>query len=183
MSRCVRVFRAKGRAKGVYVTKGKGIHLSLELSADREIGCLAKKIIAEVDFSVPGGKALEIKRGNGEHIASTLAIAPGNNRGVQIDETFPVKIVMDSKADSIPDASYSPKGVGARSQMGYGSQIFEGMPLFLQRVCFRISPSQDLNLFGLYLKVLSLARRFNHGTGNHNGATGRQSQDLVRVIG
>ncbi|MNC66443.1 hypothetical protein D3C75_1168370 [compost metagenome] len=67
--------------------------------------------------------------------------------------------------------------------MSHFTQIFNTVAFCRHRVCIRIiNPAGNFDFGRLDFKALALTKRFNHFTGDNNGATGCQAQYIFIVI-
>ena len=82
---------------------------------------------------------------------------------MNINEITLLEILMDCVCDQGTYAEYSLEGVSARTQMCDGTQIFQGVAFFLQRV-IRSRRTLYSNLYSLDLKRLFCIRGSNQGT-------------------
>ena len=67
---------------------------------------------------------------------------------------------MDRGADGVADAGDRSEGVRPRTQVGDLSQELKAVPLFLERVGFRVGRSEDFQRAGGQLDALALAGAF-----------------------
>ena len=74
-----------------------------------------------------------------------------------------LEVLVDGICDQGTYTEYSLEGVGARTQMGDGTQIFQGVALFLQRIV-RSGRAFYRNLSGLNFEWLLCVRGSNQGT-------------------
>ena len=96
--------------------RGKGF--GRELARDRQIGLLAEEV--RPPALAPQGLA----RGQGghpEHLARALAVRPGEDGRVQVDEAPVVEEAVDGQGQFRADAEQGPVLVGAGPQVGDGS--------------------------------------------------------------
>ena len=82
---------------------------------------------------------------------------------MNVYEVTLLEVLVDGVCDQGTYAEYSLEGVGARTQMGDGTQVLQGVALFLQRVV-RSGRAFYSNLRSLDLKWLLCVRGSNQGT-------------------
>src|ERR1041385_1795056 len=91
MTRSIGIFGAKGWTKGVDVGKRAGKSFPFQLAADRQVSRLAKKVRLRLLVNVP------LEGRDAEHLACSLAIAGGDDRGVNVDKVTFLKELVDGK--------------------------------------------------------------------------------------
>ena len=150
----VGVFRAEGRTEGVNIAKCHCKVFGVELTGNCKVGAFSEEVLGEIDLSVLGlGEIFKVKSGHAEHLAGTLAVRPGDDGGVNINETLILEKLMNGGGGNTADAENGGKQVRARTQMGYRAQIFNAMALFLQRI-FGGGNALNRDLGGFQLKGL-----------------------------
>ena len=128
VSRGVRIFGAKGRAKRVDVGKGAGKRLALELAADGQISLSAKEIRLRffIDVTLEGRDP--------EHLTGALAIARGDDRRVHVNKIALLEKLMHGKSQAAAGSEHGPEQVRPRTQVSDRTQKLGRMALLLQRI-------------------------------------------------
>ena len=75
--------------------------------------------------------------GDAEHFAGTLAIAGGDDRGVDVDEIALLEEPVDGVGHAAADAEHRAVEVGARPEVGDAAQELGAVAFFLQRIVLR----------------------------------------------
>ena len=115
----VRILRAKGGAERIDLRQGAGVALHVELPGNCQPGLLTEKVLVVVRIPVEG-----IKGRNTKEFAGSFAIVGGDDRRVDPQETVPVKIAVNGLGDGVAHPGDGAECVGARAQMGDGTQVF-----------------------------------------------------------
>ena len=131
----VGVLRPEGGAEGVHVAEGHGEVLGVELAGDGEVGALAEEVLAVVHGAVVVlGQVLQVQGGHPEHLAGALAVAGGDDGGVDVDEAP----VLEEGVDGVGRHAAHPEGggeqVGAGPQVLDGAQVLHAVALLLEGV-------------------------------------------------
>ena len=101
---------------------------------------------------------------------------------LQIKKAFFLKEIVDRAADAIAHAGHGAERVRPRPQMGPLAQLFERMPLLLQRILLRIGPAMHDDLAGMHFGGLLLAAGGLHFAAHGDAATGRELLHFGLVI-
>ena len=149
-ARSVGVLGTEGGAEGVHVAKGHRKVLGIELAGDRKGRRHAKEVLAPVDIPLGKGAARSrgllgrherrVRRVNGghaEHLARTLAVARGDDGGVDIDKAALLEKRVDRGGRHATHAEDRAEEVRARTQVLLGAQELDGGALLLQRIVRR----------------------------------------------
>ena len=145
---------AEGRAEGVHVAEGERQRLGVELTGHGQGHGLAEEVLTVVDRAVlPAGRVGKVERRNLEHLARALAVAAGDQRGVDVDEAAVVEEAVNGLSRHRADAEGALEQVGARAQVRDGAQVLGRMALLLERVVDRAF-AQHAQRLGLQLERL-----------------------------
>ena len=110
MARSVAVLGTESGAEGIDLAKRGGAELTLQLAADSEGGELAKEVLLPVDGAVfLAGRVLGVESRDVEHLAGTLAVAGGDERRMEVEETALVEESVDGLLQHLP------RGIAERS--------------------------------------------------------------------
>jgi hypothetical protein len=101
---------------------------------------------------------------------------------VDVEEPLVLEEVVDRAANAVANPHDGAHGVGARAEVGPFAELFERVPLFLQRVLFGIGPAVDGHLRGVDLGGLLLAAGGFHFATNGDAAAGREMFDFGLVV-
>ena len=166
----VGILRAEGRSECINIAECLGIGLTVELTAYCQAGLFFEEILAVIHFSLRGSrKFFHIQSGDAEHFTGTFTVAACDQWGVHIDKTPLLEELMNGIRDHGAHTEHCLEGIGSRTQMGNGAQVFHGVALFLQRiVCSGIPFNSDL--LCLDLKRLLCLGCCNQGTFYDNGS-------------
>ena len=125
----------EGGAKGVDVTESHGIGFTVQLAGNRQIGGLAKEILAEVHLAILGfGNVVQVQGGHLEHFTGALTVGTGNEGRMDIDEIPLLEELVDGICSQGPYTKYSLEHIGTGTQMGHGAQKFHRVALFLHGI-------------------------------------------------
>ena len=177
----VRVLSTEGRSEGVDVAERLREGLAVELTGHREARLLVKEVLAEIHLSVLGLRNLvEWERRYLEHLAGTLRVGSGDDRGVHIYEATLLEELMDRKGHQGTDLKYGLKGVGSRTQMIDRTKVLERMTLLLQRIVRR-GRTLEHDLVGLHFECLLRIRRRHELTLYDDGRADTVLRHLLEV--
>src|SRR5207249_2954404 len=118
-----------------------------------------------------------------EHLAGALAVAAGDDRRVDVEESLLLEEIVDRPADAVAQAGDGAEGVGPGPQMGDGPQELEGMALFLERISLMVGIAVDGDALGVQLGGLPLGGRFFHLADDGDAGAGAEFLDLALVVG
>ena len=193
MARRVGVLGAEGGAKGVDVAKGHGEVLGVELAGDGEARVLTEEVLAPVDIAgdklaVAGGslllgherRVLRVKRGDAEHLASALAVARGDERGVDVDEVALLEEAVDGRGGHGADAKHSAEEVRARAEVLLGAKELDRGALLLERVVGGAGALDGDGLRGELEGLLGVGRELDGARADERRVAGT-TRDLVIV--
>ena len=122
-----------------------------------------EEVLRVIDFAlVVPRRLVRVERRDAEHLAGPFAVAGGDDRRVEVEEAFLLEEVVDRAADAVAHARDRAERVGPRPQMGPLAELFERVPLLLQRVRFGIGPAVDDDLGGVHFGGLPFAARGLH---------------------
>jgi hypothetical protein len=134
----VGVLRPEGGAEGVDVAEGHGEVLRVELAGDREVGGLAEEVLGVVHGAVVlPGRVGDVQRGDLEHLTGALAVAGGDDGGVNVDKAAALEELMDGVGRHAPHPEGGGEQVRPGPEMLDGAQILHRVALFLQGVVRR----------------------------------------------
>ena len=174
------VLGAESGAEGIYLADGGGAELALELAADGERGGLAEEVAAVVDGAVVGaGHVGEGQGGHLEHGSGSLAVARGDERGVEVVEALVLEEAVHGVGQGAADAQDGAEGIGARAQVGYLAQELERVAFLLQGILVGIGGAVDLEGVGLYLDRLAAALRLHEPAGDVDRRAGGDAAQVV----
>ena len=159
MTARVGVLGAEGGSKGVYVTKAHGEVLGLELAGHREVGRLAKEVLAVVDLAVVGKRRVcGVDGGHAEHLARALGVRSGDDWRVHVDEAALLEEAVDDEGRHAAHAKDRAEEVGAAAQVLLGAEELAGLTLLLHGVVRR-GGALDRDGLRLQLEGLRAVRR------------------------
>ena len=188
----VAVLGAEGRPEGVRLAQPARERLGFELPADGQIRRPIEEIEREIDSLSLRGRlfwalalfrhVVQVERGHLEHRAGAFAIAGGDQRRVDVEETAFLEELVDRVAHAIPHPGDGAERVRARPQMGDRPQELERVALLLQRIRGHVGHAVDRDRGGLDFGRLALARRRLDQPGDADAATGREPLDFRFVV-
>ena len=181
----VGVLGAESGPEGIDLAHGQAVGLHLQLARDREEGLAAEKVLAEIHLPRGGARQVgEIQGADPEQLAGALAIAAGDDGGVDPVETLVVEIVVDGVGQGAAHPGDGADGVGARAQVGLAAQVLEAVAFLGDGIGLGVvHPAQHRHRAGLDLHALALALGGHQLAGDSDRATRGQLQDLVLVVG
>ena len=129
----VGVLGPEGGTEGVHVAEGHGEVLGVELAGHGEVGPLAEEVLAVVQSAVlgPGGIG-HVQGGHLEHLPRALAVAGGDDGGVNVDKAPVLEEAVDGVSGHAPHPEGGGEEVGSGPQVGDGAQVLHAVPLFLE---------------------------------------------------
>ena len=101
---------------------------------------------------------------------------------MDVEEAFFLEEVVDRAADAVADAGDGAERVGPRPQVGPFAELFERVPLLLQRIGFGVGPAVDDDLGGVDFGGLLLAAGGLHFAVDRDAAAGREMLDFRFVV-
>ena len=183
MTARVGVLGAEGGAKGVDVAKAHGKVLGLELTGDREVGGLAKEVLAVVHLAVLGeGRVGRVDGGHAEHLARALGVRRGDDGSVHVEEATLLEEAVDGKGGHAAHAEDRTEEVGTAAQMLLGAQELARLALLLHGVVGR---GGTLHRDGLCLQLEGLGtvrRKLERSAHDEGGAHVLRDNPLVRLV-
>ena len=153
------------------------------MPADRQVRRPIEEVLRVVHFGRFFGQLLQVQRRYFEHLAGTFAVAGGNDRSVDVQESLPLKIVVNRARYAISHACHRAERVGAGPQVSPFTQLLERVPFFLQRVEVRIRPAMHDHFRRLNFGGLVLAAGRLYFTTHRNATPRSQFLDLGIVVG
>ena len=178
----VGVLCPEGGAEGVYIAKGHGKVLGVQLAGDREAGLFTEEILAVIHLSVLGpGQVLQVQGSHLEHLAGALAIGAGDDGGLHIHKAP----VLEELMHRVGRHRAHPEGSG--EQVGPGTQVLDraqelhAVALLLQGIV-RSGLALHLHTAGLYLQGLLGLRGQHHGAMHHQRCTYILTCDFLIII-
>ncbi len=147
----VGVLGAERRAERVDLAESHGGDFALQLAGYREAGLLAEKVVLVVllfGLALLGG-IVALSR-DLKHFAGTLGVGTGDERGVDVDETVALEVLMDGGGKGGADVEHGVERVGAYAQLRHGAEILHGVALLLERVV-RGAGAEERDLLGVDL--------------------------------
>lgn len=173
------ILGTEGGAEGVHIAVGAGEDLGLQLPAHRQESRLAEEILGVVHQPVRlQGWSPVIQGGDPEHLARTLAVAGGDDRGVDINKAPLLKEAVDRVGQAGAHAEDGPEEIGTRPQVGDLTQKLRRVALLLERVGV-VRPAQQADFPGLHLPGLALALRRHEGADHLQGGSGGETVDTL----
>ena len=158
----VAVLGAEGGAESVNLAQCRGTQLALQLTADGEGCLLAEEVLAVVDTAIlQAGRVLHIESGDLEHLAGSLAVRGGNQRGVEVEETALVEESVDGVSHVMADTADSTEGVGTGTQVSNLAEELHRVSLLLQGIAVGVGLAIEFDIPGLDLHTLSGALRLH----------------------
>ena len=127
------------------------------------------------------GRVLQIQGRHLEHLPRTLAVAGGDDGGVDIDEAPVLEEGVYGVGRHGPDPEHGGEQVGTGPQMGDGAQVLHAVALFLQGVV-RGGHALHHNGAGLHLQRLFGLRREHHSSLYDQGRAHVLGRDLLIII-
>ncbi len=165
--RRVGIFGAKSRAKRVNLRERAGERLGFELTAHGEISLACEKIPRVIDLVILPRRIVRIDSRNAKQFSRPFAIATGDDRRVDVNETALLEKLMDCESQPAADAENAAEKIRARPQMSDLAQKFRRVSFFLERIGF-ISCADDVDLVRNQLPFLAFTLRGNKRA-CHNG--------------
>ena len=178
----VGLLSTEGGAKGVHVAEGHGEVLTVELARHGEVGPLAEEVLGVVHGAVLIlGHVLQVQSGHLEHLTGALAVAGGDDGGVDVDKA----LVLEEAVDGVGRSGADPEGGG--EQVGPGTQVLDGaqelhaVALLLQGI---VGGGGTLHSdgVGLYLQGLLGAGGEHHSAGDDQGGAYVLAGDLLIIV-
>ncbi len=181
----VGVFRPEGRSEGIDIAQRAGVSLRLKLAADRQLGGLAEKILLVVNLAAfrVARQVFQIQMSDLEHFAGALAVAAGDNGGMEIEKIAALEKLVGGVGEHVAQASHRSESIGARTQMRQLAQALEGDAAFAQGVLERLAKAQNPDAVCLQLEALSGRRRLEQAALGDNRGAGVQLEQLAAVVG
>ena len=180
MARSIGVFGAERRAEGVDCTEGGGAQLAFELTGYGERCRLAEEVGGVVYGTLFGARqVVKVEGGDLKHSAGSLAVACGDQRGVQVEETALLEVAVDGVGQSGAHAEHGRERVGARAQVGDFAQELKRVAFLLQRVCLGVGTAVEFELLHLDFNALALALALHKDTRGCEGRTGGERLQLL----
>ena len=184
VARSVRVFCAEGRTKCIDLTQRGSTELAFQLAADGEGGELAEKVLLPVDGTVLlAGRVLGVEGRDVEHLASTLAVAGGDKRRVEIEEAALVEESVDGHSHVMAQTHDGAEGVGAQAQVAYLAQELHAVALLLEGIGVGVSLAVDDDAFGLHLDGLTASLALNELALHADAGTGGDALQFLLELG
>ena len=175
VARGVGILRAEGRAESVNVAERHGEVLGVELAGDGQARLLAEEILAVIDLAVGRSRRVfKVERRHLEHLARALAVAAGDDGGVDVDEAAALEELVHGVGRRASHAESRGEEVRARAQMLNGAQIFDAVALLLQGI---VGAGRALDLD---LGRLDLERLLGLGRQHHRAAHDERGADVLR---
>ena len=176
------VFCTESRSEGVDIAERLRIHLSVELSAHRQIRLFSEKVFCIVNLTVcRSRRILKIQRCHLEHLSGALAVASRNERRVYIDKIALLEEFMDSVRCQRTHTKGRLKHIGARTQMRDRAQKLYAVALFLKRIVGR-GTTLHRHLIRLDLKRLLCLRRRDQRALYNDCRADIQPADFRKVV-
>ena len=171
VARGVGILGAERGAEGVNVAERHSEVLGVELAGDGQARLLAEKVLAVIDLAVGRSRrVLKVQRRHLEHLARALAVAAGNDGGVDIDEAAALEELVHGVGRRASHTESRGEEVRARAQMLNGAQIFDAVALFLQGIVGG-GHALDLDLCCLdFERLLGLGRQHDGAAHDERGA-------------
>ncbi len=181
----VGILRPERRPEGVDLAERETVRLHIELARHRQERLAAEEILGEVDLALRRARQVgEVERRDPEQLPCPFGVGRRDDRRVHPDKAALVEEPMDRLRQRVAHARRGPDHVGARPQMRHLAQELHRVRLRLDRIGVGvINPADHLDRARLHLERLPLRRRRHDRAGRLDGATGRQLQDLVGVVG
>ena len=172
MPRGIGVFGAKRRTKRVDFGQGTGERFSFELAAHREVGLSRKKIFRVVDLALFSRRIFEVDGGDAKQLPCSFAIASGDDRRVDVNETALLKKIVDSKGEPAAHAEDRPEKIRTRPEVRNLAKKFRGVSLLLERIGI-IGRAYDVDLAGHEFPALTFSGRRSQFTAHNNRSASR----------
>ena len=174
---------AEGGAEGVHLAEGHGHGFGFQLAGNGQVDRLLEEVLGVIHGAVLIlGHVLEVEGGHAEHLACTLAVGRGQQRGVRVDETVLLEKLVDGVSCGAAHAECRVEGVGAGAQGGHGAQILHAHLLFLQGILVGGAVAQNFHAVGIQLKGL-LCLRGEHQLALDAQAAVQTGVDDLIVVG
>ena len=112
----VGILRAEGGAESIYILECKSIGLYIQLSAYGKVYRFAEEVLGVIYFSVLGLRHIvHVQSRYLEHLAGTLTVTAGDQRGVHIDKSSLHEEGMDRIGDQGSDTEHCLESIGTCS--------------------------------------------------------------------
>ena len=182
MARGVGLLCPEGGAEGVDIAEGHGEGLGIQLAGNRQVGALAEEVLTVVHrAALPPGRVLHVQGGHAEHLPRALAVAGGDDGGVDVDEALVLEEAVDGVGRHTAHPECRGEEVGAGPQMGDGTQILHAVALLLEGILGG-GGALHLDGRGLYLQGLLGSGGEDHRAGDHEGRAHVLLGDLLEVL-
>ena len=171
----VGVLGTEGGAEGIHIAEGHGEVLGVQLAGHGQAGLLAEEVLAVIHLAVLGlGHVLQIQGGHLEHLASALAVAAGDDGGLDVHKAVALEELVHRHGRHGADAEGGGEQVGAGPQMLDGTQELHAVALLLQGI---VGGGLALHFDGVGLDLQGLLGL----GGQHHGAA--DDQRRAHVLG
>ena len=128
------------------MVKRAGERLGFELSADRQVSRAREKILRVIDLAIRAPRRiLRIDRRDAKQFARAFAIAAGDDRRVDVNETALLEKLVNGESQPAADAENRAEEIRARAQMRDLAQELRRVSLFLERIGL-VRRADDFNL-------------------------------------
>ena len=173
MPRRVGVLRPERGAERITIADGTGEDLRFELPADGQRRLFAEEILAVINLRFQLRQLGEVERRHLKHRAGPLAVAGGDDRRVDVQESSRLKEIVNGGAQGIPHAGDGSECIRPRPQVRDLPQELEAVPLFLQRIRLSIRRTEYRQFRRVQFDPLSFAGGLLEFAGDaHAGAGG-----------
>ena len=180
---CVGVLGTEGRSEGVHPVKSECVGLGRQLATHRQERRSAEEVLSGVDALRTLPCPLGVEHRDSKHLTSSLGITGRDDRSVQVEEVSILEESMGGIRELIANSGDRTQRVCACSKVGDLAETLEGDSLLLQWVALRVGKPDRLDLRGLDLHPLALARRFCQDTSDPSRASDGESEHVLFVVG
>ena len=161
--------------------KRAGERLRFQLPAHGEKGRAREKILRVIDFPVRAPRRiLRIDRGDAKQFPRAFAIAPGDDRRVDVNKAALLEKLMDGEREPAADAKDRAEQIRARPQMRDLAQKLRRVPFLLQRIGV-VRRADDFDFVRHDFPALAFALR-RHQRAAHRDRSARDQMLDRRVI-
>ena len=150
------------RSECVDLAQGHRSELTLELTADGQVGVAAEEVLRPVHLSFrSAGRIAHVEGSHLEHSACTLSVRCCDEGCVKVVETLVVEVFVNGVCHGVADSQHGSEGVGAWTQMCDLAQELHAVTFFLERVFLGVCGAVDLDGGCLDLHLLTAADGFD----------------------
>ena len=181
MARRITILGTESRSESVDGTEGRCSELAFKLSRDSERGLFTEEVVVVDDLSILVlAQVVKILRSYLEHVACSLAVARGNERCVEIEETMLMEIGVNGHCHVVTNAHDSTKCIGTQAHVGILTHHLKGLSFLLHRVV-GTTKAENLDFGGIHLRCLPCSRTLDECSANSDARTSGDKFELFCI--